>query len=125
MEDISHVEMLCKEILKTAGIRLRTPKDYDNLSLLIFEKTRTNISTSTLKRLMGYLPNTQIEPRLSTLDILSRYAGYTDYESFVDSFQRKRTKKIDLIELKREIHALSIQMENISTMMRHLDEKLK
>lgn len=125
MEDSSPVEILCKEILKTAGIRLRTPKDYDTLSLLIFQKTRMNISTSTLKRLMGYLPNTHIEPRLSTLDILSRYVGYIDYEGFTNLAHQKPIKNIDMLELRRKIHTLSVQMENMATMMQHLEETLK
>lgn len=125
MKELSTIDKLCREVQNVSNIRLRTPKDYSELSLLIFQKTRTNISTSTLKRLMGYLPNGKAQPRLSTLDILAHYVGYTNYESFTESLLQAHKRDIDLVQLKRDIHTLSIQMNNCCTMLQHLEERLK
>lgn len=125
MNELSTIEKLCRKVQNVSNIRLRTPKDYSELSLLIFQKTRTNISTSTLKRLMGYLPSNKTQPRLSTLDILSQYVGYTNYENFAESLHQAHQNDIDLIQMKRDIHTLSIQLENCCAMLKHLEEKFK
>ncbi len=66
-----------------AGFRMCTPKDFDLLALSIFNETGSMISSTTLKRLWGYLQEKEAQtPRLSTLNILSKYIGYIDYETF-------------------------------------------
>ena len=53
---------------------MKTPKDFDFLAGQIFDKLHENVSSTTLKRIWGYLsePST---PRLSTLDILAQFVG--------------------------------------------------
>ena len=66
-----------------AGFRMCTPKDFDLLALSIFNETGSMISSTTLKRLWGYLQEKEAQtPRLSTLNILSKYIGYIDYDTF-------------------------------------------
>ena len=49
----------------------------------ILNETGSLLSPTTLKRLWGYLhEKEQQTPRLSTLNILSRYIGYIDYDTF-------------------------------------------
>lgn len=74
-------QQICTEIERMAGRSMHTPRDYDFLSELIFQKTRERISPSTLKRLWGYLDN-GIKPRRYTMDVLSRFLGYADYEAY-------------------------------------------
>lgn len=70
-------------IENVAGFRMCTPKDFDNLARMIFDETGSMLSPTTLKRLWGYLREKELQlPRLSTLNILSKYIGYVDYETF-------------------------------------------
>ena len=72
---------LCAMIEETIGRKMKTPKDFDFLANAIYDKLHEKISSSTLKRIWGYLPETST-PRLGTLDILSQFVNYTDWKSF-------------------------------------------
>lgn len=75
-------QMLRERIEKQVGRSIRTPQDFDYLSMRIFDNTKTQVSPSTLKRLWGYIGPEGNKPRLSTLNILARFVGYSDWESF-------------------------------------------
>ena len=75
---------LCKETESAIGQRLRTPKDFDYLRKCIYARLRIIVSSTTLKRLWGYL-NDGGEPREATLTTLCRFLGYRDWENFVQS----------------------------------------
>lgn len=66
----------------TIGRALKTPKDFDALSESVFEKTHERISASTLRRFWGYQHDAAAAPRVSTLDILSRFVGYDSWDDF-------------------------------------------
>lgn len=72
---------LCAEIERAAGRAIETPRDFDWLARLIFTRTREMVSPSTLKRLWGYFDG-NVQPRRFTMNVLARFAGYTDYEAF-------------------------------------------
>ena len=75
------IDLLCQQIEASLSHKMRTPKDFDYLQLCVAEKLKENISTSTLKRIWGYLPrNATI--RESTLDIMARFADYADWGDF-------------------------------------------
>ena len=60
---------------------LATSTDFEEFSLYLQKHTGDIISASTLKRLWGYVRDTH-EPRGHTLDILSRYVGYHNFDDF-------------------------------------------
>lgn len=72
---------LYKLVERTAGRRIQTPRDFDWLAEQIRLRTNEPISPTTLKRLWGYIDE-PVKPRKITLDILSQYVGYVDYEAF-------------------------------------------
>lgn len=72
---------LIQRIEDITGQHYDSPRDFSKLSDLISDKTGEHISPSTLKRLWGYVDSAN-EPRTSTLDILARFIGYKDFESF-------------------------------------------
>ncbi|MBQ9362854.1 MAG: hypothetical protein IJT97_05450 [Bacteroidaceae bacterium] len=74
-------QRLLTAIETAIGRKVRTPKDFDQLSAYIFEQTHQTISPTTLKRIWGYLPGNTI-PRLTSLDILAQAIGHTDWETF-------------------------------------------
>ena len=68
------IAQLREAIETVADRKMRTPKDFDFLSDAIFEKLHQKVSTTTLKRLWGYLSE-PVTPRTSTLDLLSQFVG--------------------------------------------------
>lgn len=69
---------------RVLGMEVKTPRDFELLALHIFQKTRKQLSVSTLKRFWGYVGKGSNEEnaRLSTLDILSEFIGYQDWTAF-------------------------------------------
>ncbi len=55
--------------------------DFDEFSLILDKKLGCSVSSSTLKRLYGYV-NDDHKPRMTTLDTLSQYLGYANFRSF-------------------------------------------
>lgn len=75
---------LQSEVEKKYGRRVATSTDFESLSVVIEHQTGERLSSSTLKRIWGYVslnPN----PRITTLDILSRFVGHKDFKSFCNS----------------------------------------
>lgn len=72
---------LLRRVERRLGRPVKSPTDFDLLSLRISDTISEHISPTTLKRLWGYI-NTNHTPRYSTLSILARYLGYDDYDDF-------------------------------------------
>ena len=72
---------LCREIETALHREMRTPKDFDFLRKRIFAQRHQLVSTTTLKRIWGYLDD-GVQPRVSTLDILVQFLGYQGWEDY-------------------------------------------
>lgn len=68
------------------GRKLATTTDFESLSVLIEKETGELLSSSTLKRLYGYVSLSPV-PRKSTLDILARYIGKRNYDNFCNDLR--------------------------------------
>lgn len=79
---------------KTVGRKMCTPRDFAFLATSIHEATNETISTTTLKRFWGYLDKSKVyTPFKFTLDTLSVYVGYKDWETFMaQSNEKKRVE---------------------------------
>ncbi len=75
------LERLREAIEIAVDRKMKTPKDFDFLAGQIFDKLHENVSSTTLKRIWGYLPETSA-PRISTLDLLARFVDYENWDSF-------------------------------------------
>lgn len=60
---------------------IRSPKDFDFLRERIYARLHILISRTTLMRMWGYVDE-KVKPRQSTLDALTRFLGYTDWEEY-------------------------------------------
>lgn len=69
---------------KNLGFTPKTPTDLNELSWTIQKKTGYTISLSSLKRLWGYVDYKSF-PSPNTLNILSRFNDYDDWEDFLKS----------------------------------------
>jgi hypothetical protein len=76
--EITELLRLVQEKYKKA---LNTTTDFEVFSLHLKDCGIGMISSSTLKRMWGYV-NDIHNPRIMTLDLLSKYIGYDDFNSF-------------------------------------------
>ena len=72
------IEFLLGEVAQAFGGAVATSKDFESLSAKIEEQTGQIVSTSTLKRLYGYM-SLKPKPRMATLDILSKFVGRSGF----------------------------------------------
>ena len=72
---------LMEKVEEKFGRKPVTSSDFDNLSSSVDSLTGQHISTSTLKRMWGYVKLAPV-PRQTTLIILSQYVGYESYQDF-------------------------------------------
>ena len=80
-KEIPEMQYLLELVEKQYGRKLSTTTDFESLSVIIEKTTGELLSSSTLKRLYGYVSLNTV-PRKTTLDILSRFIGNRDYETF-------------------------------------------
>ncbi|MBI5219024.1 MAG: hypothetical protein HY958_08850 [Bacteroidia bacterium] len=50
-------------------------------------ETKQRVSTSTLKRILGFIKGTK-EPRLYTLDVIAQYLGHENWDIYIDKFSK-------------------------------------
>lgn len=81
---VPELNYLLAEVQKHYGRRLSTSADFEALSVVVEHEAGEIISSSTLKRLWGYV-TLKPTPRISTLDVLSRYIGKRDFREFRQS----------------------------------------
>ena len=95
---------LKQQIEESVGRKMKTSNDFTFLSGTIWERTHENLSTSTLKRIWGYVDGPD-KTRNSTLDILSKFLGFKDLDDFLnyisqdngsDRVQKQHIKTEDL-----------------------------
>ena len=77
------ISELKQQIEESVGRKMKTSTDFIFLSGAIWERIHENLSTSTLKRLWGYIDGPD-KTRNSTLDILSRFLGFNDWDGFIN-----------------------------------------
>lgn len=65
-------------IIARFGSPLQYPQQCEALAMAIREATGQTLGTTTLKRMMGFVSGAA-SPRLSSLDIIAQYLGYSDY----------------------------------------------
>lgn len=75
------IENLKSEVLKKFGSQLLYTKDCKILADEICDKTGSRISTTTIRRIFGFL-NSKTSPAKFTLNIISAYIGYVSWQDF-------------------------------------------
>lgn len=91
---------LCREVELSSGFDVRTPKDFDMLSEMVFARTKTLVSPSTLKRLWGYVKS-EVAPREGTLSALARFVGYSDWGEFRDRGAERSDRQSGILVSRR------------------------
>ncbi len=86
MKNSPEIQELRDIIEKTVSRRMKTPADFDFLANAIWNKSKENISPTTLKRLWGYINGAETI-RNSTLNILSQFVGFSDWQTFLEDLK--------------------------------------
>lgn len=93
-----YIECLRKDIEKEIGRSVSTYSDFDYLSLKLKDRIPDPPSVSTLKRLWAYVSTSSMRSR-STLNALSRFLGYNDWNQYIDALMRENRVESDFLTL--------------------------
>ncbi len=83
-DERTEIKHLLQQVESTHPYPIKTTADFEKLGVYIEQFVHEHISTSTLKRLWGYVADEHL-PRRYTLDVLSKYIGYSDFKTFCKS----------------------------------------
>lgn len=78
---IPELMYLLRRVEEKYGRSINTTTDFEALSVTIEREIGEFVSSSTLKRLWGYV-SLHPAPRVATLDVLCRYLGYASFADF-------------------------------------------
>ena len=81
-------DIVKQRIERQIGHPIAYPADCERLAMSIRSALNETIGTTTLKRIFGFVSDVDA-PRLSTLDILSRYCGFDSYDDMKKSLVRE------------------------------------
>lgn len=79
---------LRSDIEKHIGQALLSPSDFQRLIQQIWNQQHAILSLSTIKRLWGYVDGNGL-PRLSTLNTLSQFVGYADWNEYLVALEQR------------------------------------
>jgi ABC-type dipeptide/oligopeptide/nickel transport system ATPase subunit len=79
------LKLLLEKVVDVYSYKIVHSKDCDNLADAITAECGESISGSTMKRLFGFI-NSKSVPNNFNLNLLARYAGYSDFKAFEAAF---------------------------------------
>lgn len=110
------IEVLKEKVCKKFGRSIQTVTDCKELSEEIFISTKELVSYNTLRRLFGIIDSRS--PRISTLDILSKYVGESDFKQILSlSFEQD----IWTNQMRIYDQIMSIQNSNYEKVFREIE----
>ena len=83
---IPEVTALLEAVECKYGRKVSTSTDFESLSVVIEHEIGEYLSSSTLKRLWGYV-SLRPTPRISTLDVLCRYIGHQSFAAYREALK--------------------------------------
>jgi tetratricopeptide (TPR) repeat protein len=101
--------LLKREVEKVFERKILSASDCQSLSADIYEQTENRLSVNTLRRLFN-LMKCKYQPSIFTLDLLSRYCGFSSYSDFITPAIEKSDKLDDLHDLESRFLELLIVM---------------
>lgn len=82
MKDFSALKSLIERTDKKIGFRPSSPSEFDELSSLIDRQLGKSLSSSSLKRMWGYVKH-EGNPSVTTLNILAKFNGFDSWKSYL------------------------------------------
>ncbi|MBP6454085.1 MAG: hypothetical protein ACP5OJ_02610 [Methanothermobacter sp.] len=103
------INELIRIVEQRYGAKIKTTVDFNCLSAEISFATKRVISSSTLKRIWGYV-DYNFTPRETTLDVLTKYVGFSDYVNFTETI-KKRGCNTSMFITECKLDSLSINFD--------------
>ena len=101
--EAKYLDCLKEAVEKTVGKKMNTPRDFDLLSIYVYNLTNEHLSSTTLKRLWGYqIDQKESSPRILTLDTVFMIGNFL--RSNLAAF------KLLVFHIKRQIARISLQI---------------
>ena len=100
---------LRRDIEKSIQRNINTPADFEFLSGVIWERTKTNISTSTLKRLWGYIDGAD-NTRQCTLELLSKTLGFKSWKAYTEHIANTKPEQSDFLTNSPHIYSEDLKI---------------
>ena len=91
------IQSLRRDIEQRMGVALQSPADFEQLIQQIWNKQHRVLSLSTIKRIWGYVESSSM-PRLSTLNTLSRFIGYADWNAYLLALEQRDASESDMFQ---------------------------
>lgn len=88
---------LRNDIEQHIGLKLQSPNDFQQLIQQIWSTQHRILSLSTVKRLWGYVES-NASPRISTLNTLSQFLSYTDWNAYLVALEQRTESESALFE---------------------------
>lgn len=82
------ISLLRQKVEQAAQLKPHILQDYSNIAEKVTKQTGESISQSTIERLWQYSTRNKDHVSQHSLDVLSRYLGYSDWHNFVDNITR-------------------------------------
>ena len=92
-EIANEITALRNQIEEAFGQKLTGPNSYEALQNFISRRTGQYVSTTTLKRIWGYIDE-PLKTRETTLSLLAQSIGYTDWENFITRHETHIAEKV-------------------------------
>ena len=84
-----YINTLKEDVEQCMGRKLYGHGDFKELSEIIYQKKKEMISTTTLKRMWGYLKKETNTPQVRTLNVLSSFIEYKDWQDYCNYQENK------------------------------------
>ena len=89
-----------------------TDYDFERLSELVFEQTKTRLSVSTLKRIWGKV-RYESTPNMATLNIMASFSGFADWRAFKQQDRSQSPPEVRLICPDRKFRGRKVLLPGI------------
>ena len=96
--NIPQVVVLLGKVEQHNGSKPTVHDEFVSLASIISQNTKEYISPTTLERVWGYSTRGYENISLRTLNVLCRYAGYNDWESFCEALKSDSPIESDLFD---------------------------
>ena len=103
---------ILKRVCEQTGLGMTRSSDFVSLAQAIYDKTKENLGVNTLKRLFGFKTQ-KVAPRVSTLDIIARFLGFSDYKSLLTEIGEEAD-----ISMFSPIEGIEIETLNVGSKVR-------
>ena len=105
----AEIDWLCRAVEQKIQMSMLRPRDFVVLSRSIARDVGDTLSSTTLKRIWGYLSD-GTRPQWSSLSVLARYVGFSSWAKFHHYYHSKITPprcrfcKLEISKIRSSIH---------------------